>query len=422
MCKEVLNKDKFYKNKSRSNGCSVYCINCTKKKHNYKIKKKQQQEWEKNKIEGEIWKTIPSFKKYEASNIGRIKNKETNRITKGCINQRGYVVGHKAGKNFKFHRLVAEAFIPNPDNKPLVNHIDGNKSNNKVENLEWCTHSENTQHAVDTGLIKNFGNPYTNKLYDLKDEEGEIWKEKKIFNVSGYMISNKGRIKGKHKIGNFGKVWKQYITKGTLSGFGYMIFCYKGKKVAVHRLVAGAFIPNPDNKPLVNHIDGNKSNNKVENLEWCTHSENIQHAVDTGLLNNRRKVLQLDLNGNIINKFDSVKEADATVAPHRNNSGPVQNILSGNRKLYKGFTFCYQEDYNEYKNKKMELYSNNKKKIKQINIKTGEIKIWNGICDAAKHLSEIRGSKKNTIEVNIGKCVRKIKPHAYNCNWEYYDE
>ncbi len=58
----------------------------------------------------------------------------------------------KKGKSIPFHRIVAKAFIPNPENKPEVNHIDGNTMNNKVTNLEWVTRSENIQHAWDTGL------------------------------------------------------------------------------------------------------------------------------------------------------------------------------------------------------------------------------------------------------------------------------
>ena len=61
----------------------------------------------------------------------------------------------------------------------------------------------------------------------------------------------------------------------------------KVKTITVHRLVAQAFIPNPDSKPEVNHIDGDKKNNNMSNLEWCTSSENVQHAVDTGLINNK---------------------------------------------------------------------------------------------------------------------------------------
>jgi hypothetical protein len=64
---------------------------------------------------------------------------------------------NKARKDFKVHRLVAMCFIPNKQNKPFVNHIDGNKLNNNIDNLEWCTHIENVVHAIKNGLINSKG-------------------------------------------------------------------------------------------------------------------------------------------------------------------------------------------------------------------------------------------------------------------------
>ena len=100
----------------------------------------------------ENWKTIDEASNYEVSNTGLIRNKTTNKILKGRLSKSGYLqVSIKIDETNKFsnryiHRLVALYFINNPENKREVNHKDGNKENNNVENLEWVTSSENQIH------------------------------------------------------------------------------------------------------------------------------------------------------------------------------------------------------------------------------------------------------------------------------------
>lgn len=110
----------------------------------------------------EQWKTIVGCSNYQISNRGRLQNILTGRIMKLSSCGKGYlkvgIVGDTGSKvQIMVHRLVAEYFIPNPKNKPEVNHKDGNRSNNWDENLEWVTHQENVGHSYSTGL-KNYEN------------------------------------------------------------------------------------------------------------------------------------------------------------------------------------------------------------------------------------------------------------------------
>jgi len=148
----------------------------------------------------EIWKDIPRYVGlYEVSNMGRIKSYKRkgqpyNRIRKPMMLSNGYRNIDLSKNNHrslhKISRIVAEIFIPNPENKPCVNHIDGDKLNDNVDNLEWCTYSENQKHAYKLGLKKKvaklneFQVRVIRKIKDMTNTEIA-----KIFNVKQPAIS-----------------------------------------------------------------------------------------------------------------------------------------------------------------------------------------------------------------------------------------
>lgn len=180
----------------------------------------------------------------------------------------------------------------------------------------------------------------------------EEWKE--IEGFYGLEISNTGIVRrvafGNEDKANIKKYEKKipYNLKTSLDKDGYVLIVLSSDKkrlhTRVHRLVAKAFIPNPENKPQVNHIDGNKQNNYVNNLEWATSSENIQHRIKTlgvRLTNNKRSkpVLQYDMKMNFIKEYPSAKEA---MRQTKMSQGHISECCRGEIKQYNGFIWKYK--------------------------------------------------------------------------------
>lgn len=135
-----------------------------------------------------------------------------------------------------------------------------------------------------------------------KELVNKMWKQYKDTN---YSISTNGEVKNNLT----GKILSQSIQQGYKHVT--LLINNKQKRCRVHRLVAETFVNNPENKPYVNHIDGDRANNNVENLEWVTPSENTIHAVKLGIFKSgvKRAVNQYDLDGNFMMQYESIVEA-----------------------------------------------------------------------------------------------------------------
>ena len=130
-------------------------------KKNYRVKKRLENNETIKPLENEIFKDISGYEGlYIVSNLGRVVSLEKNNAYKEYLKSfelsKGYprltLNKNGKGKHFFIHRLVAKAFIPNPENKPQINHINGIKTDYSIDNLEWCTPKENIEHSIRTGL------------------------------------------------------------------------------------------------------------------------------------------------------------------------------------------------------------------------------------------------------------------------------
>lgn len=223
-------------------------------------------------------------------------------------------------KQKKVHLLVAECFIPNPDNKSIINHIDGNTHNYNADNLEWVTASENAKHARKNGLVVN--NNQTLQRIDDDLIENEQWVD--LIDYPNYSISNFGRIMNKTT---------SRLKKTPLDNNGYPhVSLWKegcGKTFQVHRIEYASFHLDEELEGFViNHKDGNKTNNFLDNLEKITYQENNLHAeyvINTH--KSSKSVSQIDDSGNILRTFPSIAEAQRCLK--------ISNLSRAIKKNYK---------------------------------------------------------------------------------------
>jgi hypothetical protein len=375
---------------------------------------------------------IPNFSRYTITKDGVIRNLKGHIMSQhnnGYMETKLMRDSDNKRTTCQIHRLVASTYIPNPNNLPQVNHKNGDRMDNRIDNLEWITRKGNIQHSeklklrrihkkqviqltVDNTPIAEFesiaeaerltgvdhrhisrvcnGNGLTAKGFKWEFKDKEIKKsrdfDQKIDALFLESRNWKKIPKYEGRISRDGRVYSdkyKMIRKLSLSKKGYQ-FVSLGKigSKTVHRLVATVYIPNSCNYPHVNHKNGIKDDNRVENLEWCTRSQNAIHAHETGLTKTSRIIIQYNFDKEIVKVYPSMAAAARSV----NISPSAIAKAVKNKRPSSGFLWRFENEPLEEDFLVLEKWMWRNRGVIQYDENMLEINRFNSITDAQKHL------------------------------------
>lgn len=303
---------------------------------------------------------------YSVDELGNVYNDKFNRIMKGTTARNEYrsvqlSIDGKV-KTMMVHRLVAEAFLSNPNNYPIVDHIDRNKMNNKVENLRWVTLEENNKNK-DRNKIKN----------QKKINHIEITDDfKEIPCCPSYYASKEGII-----LNHTGR-----IIEGSERN-GYLRVNLADGHYSKHRLIWETFNGEIPEGMVIDHIDGNRKNNNISNLRLVSQADNMKNAQILGH-KGQIKISQYDDKGNFIAKYNSIREASIAI-----NGNEVAIKNAANRHGRSAGFFWIREDDNITIEELLKITTSNKprataKGITQYDEKGNKIAHYVSIKEAAR--------------------------------------
>jgi len=332
----------------------------------------------------EIWKPVihnDNPTNYEVSSYGQVRNSVRGKLRSISVDQNGYnkVNMRVGGKDVtgRICRLVLIAFVGSPAARETADHINRVRSDDNLFNLRWATPEEQNENRSLNSTRPNayFGvkavdvNDDTNENFFVSMEEayafigtaksgtlakaiasekafkGFLWSYnpiitpepgaiiKPIPGFAGYLASADGLIRITR-----GNTWR----KGNIKS-GYFRVCVGGENVRVHKLIARAFIGEyPSTDHVINHKDGNKLNNRLENLEYISRSENGRHAFAENLsIPTRKRVHQYALDGTLVKTHDSLTGAAEEL---QCDQGAISRCCAKKRKKHAGFAWEFASD------------------------------------------------------------------------------